>query len=158
MERFSEKLTAVRKEKGIKQGDLADAVGLSQRSLTSYERGHAIPRKSTIRKLAAALDVTVEYLTNDEIDDPDACRVIEEQIEIARSKFGSKGAREATELMNRNAALFAGGSLNQEEKDAFFQALMTAYVTAKTMASKKFTPKSKRKATGEDRHKANANL
>ena len=42
--------------------------------------------------------------------------------------------------------MMAGGSVPQEDKDAFFQALMTAYVTAKNAASETFTPKSKHKA------------
>ena len=142
MERLPEKIRAARKKIGMKQGELADAIGVTQRSLTNYERGCAIPRQSTLRKLSSVLGVTVEYLTNDDIDDPDAYRATEEQIEIARSKFGSKGAREANELLRRNAALFAGGTLAQEEKDAFFEALMMAYVTAKTIARDKFTPKS----------------
>ena len=146
MDRFPEKLRTVRKEKELNQTELAQAVGLTQRSLTNYECGRAIPRPATIRKLAEALDVTVEYLTNDATDDPDARRAEEAQIEAARAQFGSKGAREAADLLERNRAFLAGGTVDQETKDAFFQALMTAYVTAKAAASETFTPKSKRKA------------
>jgi transcriptional regulator with XRE-family HTH domain len=146
MDRFPEKLRTARKEKELNQTELAQAVGLTQRSLTNYECGRAIPRPSIMRKLAEALDVTVEYLTNDATDDPDAKRGEESQIEMAREKFGSKGAREAADLLERNRAFLAGGTVDQETKDAFFQALMTAYVTAKSAASQTFTPKSKRKA------------
>ena len=145
MDRFPEKLKRARKEKEMNQTELAHAVGLTQRSLTNYECGRAIPRPSTIRKLAEILGVTVEYLTNDATDDPNAKRVEEAQIAEARSKFGNKGAREASDLLNRSVALLAGGTIDQEAKDAFFQALMTAYVTAKNEASATFTPKSKRK-------------
>lgn len=41
-----------------------------------------------------------------------------------------------------NAALFAGGELSQDQKDAFFQAVMTAYVTCKEEAKAKFGRKS----------------
>ena len=47
---------------------------------------------------------------------------------------------EAADLLDRNSAFFAGGDVPQEDKDAFFQAVMTAYVTAKEEARKKFTP------------------
>jgi len=146
MDRFPEKLRTARKEKELNQTELAQAVGLTQRSLTNYECGRAIPRPATIRKLAEALDVTVEYLTNDATDDPDAKRGEEAQIEMARARFGSKGAREVSDLLDRSLEMMAGGSVPQEDKDAFFQALMTAYVTAKNAASETFTPKSKRKA------------
>ena len=146
MDRFPEKLRTARKEKELNQTELAQAVGLTQRSLTNYECGRAIPRPATIRKLAEALDVTVEYLTNDATDDPDAKRGEEAQIAMARERFGSRGAREVSDLLNRSLEMLAGGSVPQEDKDAFFQALMTAYVTAKNAASETFTPKSKRKA------------
>ncbi len=145
MKRFPEKLRQARKQKELNQTELAEMLGITQRTVTNYERGCATPHASMIRKLAKALDVTVEYLTNDEIDDPESGRIAEEQIEIAREKFGSKGAKEATELLKRSAALFAGGDLDQEAKDAFFQALMTTYVISKNEARVKFTPKSKRK-------------
>lgn len=45
------------------------------------------------------------------------------------------------ELLQNNAALFAGGELSQEQKDACFQAVMTAYVTCKEEAKKKSSPK-----------------
>ena len=145
MDRFPEKLKAARKEKEMNQTELAQAIGVTQRSLTNYECGRAKPREAVIRKLADVLDVTVEYLINDETDDPNANRRVEEQINGVRSQFGSKGAREAEELLKRNVAFLAGGSVDQEAKDAFFQALMTAYVTCKNDASATFTPKSKRK-------------
>ena len=107
--------------------------------------GHVIPRPNVIRKLADALDVTVEYLTNDNTDDPDANRANEERIDNARLLFGSKGAKEAEDLLQRNVAFLAGGSVDQEAKDAFFEALMTAYITCKNEARATFTPKSRRK-------------
>ena len=145
MQRFPEKLRTARKAKEWNQTELANAVGLTQRSLTDYECGRAVPRASTIRKLAEALDVTEEYLTNDATNDPNANRMSEAQINEVRRQFGSKGAREARDLLDRNVAFLAGGSVDQETKDAFFQALMTAYVTAKNEARATFTPKSKRK-------------
>lgn len=47
------------------------------------------------------------------------------------------------ELLRENTALFAGGELSQDQKDAFFQAVMTAYVTCKEEARKKFSSKKK---------------
>ena len=40
--------------------------------------------------------------------------------------------------MEENAALFAGGELSQSEKDAFFEAVMRAYITCKEEAKQKF--------------------
>jgi transcriptional regulator with XRE-family HTH domain len=144
MERFPEKLRTARKSAKLNQTQLAQKVGVTQRSLTDYERGKAVPRKNTLRKLAESLNVTVEYLIRDDADDPQTGRLREDRINAARERFGGKGEQEMNELMDRNAAFLAGGDVDQAAKDAFFDALMTAYVTCKNEARAKFAPKSKR--------------
>ena len=144
MDKFSEKLKIVRTAVGISQTDLAVRIGVSRRSIFAYENGHSVPRKNVLRKIANELGVTVAYLTDDESIDPNEGRAREENINLARDRFGSKGAREVADLLDRNSAFFAGGDVPQEDKDAFFEAIMTAYVTAKEEAKKKFTPKSVR--------------
>ena len=93
------------------------------------------------------IDTIVLSTQHDEFDtdDPDANRANEERIDNARLLFGSKGAKEAEDLLQRNVAFLAGGSVDQEAKDAFFEALMTAYITCKNEARATFTPKSRRK-------------
>ena len=49
------------------------------------------------------------------------------------------------ELLDRNMAFLAGGDVDQEAKDAFFDALMTAYVTCKNEARQKFGAKESKK-------------
>jgi hypothetical protein len=41
-------------------------------------------------------------------------------------------------LLSANAALFAGGELSQDEKDAFFEAVTQAYFASKSEAKRKF--------------------
>ena len=138
MERFSEKLRQSRKRVRMSQSQLAERVGVTQRSMTNYECGRAVPRRKTLRKMAEELHVTVEYLTNDAVDDPQAGRLREERLTTARALFGRRGEQEMNELMERNAAFFAGGSVDQEAKDAFFDALMTAYITCKNEARARY--------------------
>ena len=147
--RFPEKLRDAREKAHISQTDLSTQVGVSRRSIFAYENGDSVPRKNILRKLAQALNVTVAYLTDDDSNDPDQGRAREENINMVRERFGSKGAMEAAELLDRNSAFFAGGEIPQEDKDAFFEAIMTAYVTAKTEAKKKFTPNSRKPSDGE---------
>ena len=87
----------------------------------------------------------MEYLTNDNATDPDAGRIREEKIEEVRETFGDRGAAEMAELLDRNMAFLAGGDVDQEAKDAFFDALMTAYVTCKNEARRKFGGKEPKK-------------
>ena len=149
MERFPEKLREARREAHMSQTQLAEIAGVTQRSLTNYERGVAIPRASVIRKMAGALNVTEEYLTNDQVDDPNAGRLREDRVNAVRERFGGQGAQEMNELMERSVALLAGGTIDQEAKDAFFDALMTAYITCKNEARERFGPKGEKKAPKE---------
>ena len=149
MEKFPEKLRTAREKAHIHQTDLAEKVGVTRRSIFAYENGESTPRTNVLRKLADALDVTVTYLIDDETNDPNEGRVREDSINTVREQFGSKGAREAAELLERNSAFFAGGDMPQEDKDAFFDAIMIAYVTAKKEAQKKYTPKALQKTDDE---------
>ena len=89
-------------------------------------------------RLAKALKVSVKFLVLDECEDPMAEIEKDNYIEEARERYGAKGARDVEQLLADNAALFAGGELSQDQKDAFFQAVMTAYVTCKEEAKAKF--------------------
>ena len=67
---FSMKLKQERQRIGITQEELAARTGLSQRSIAAYESQGVSARYKNIVKLAAALQVAVEYLLNDEIQEP----------------------------------------------------------------------------------------
>ena len=135
---FSDKIKRAREVAKLTQNELAQEVGVSQRTIASYESGGAKARRSTTEKLARALKVSVKYLSDDNCIDPLEDIEMDEYIDQARALYGAKGVRDMDELLRDNAALFAGGELSQEQKDAFFNAVMTAYVTCKEEASKKF--------------------
>ena len=59
-------------------------------------------------------------------------------------------AASARKILRWPNALFTSGELTQEDKDAFFNAIMTAYITAKEDARRRFTPKGYRKPDGEN--------
>ena len=135
---FSDKIKRSREVADLTQQELADLVGVSKRTIASYESTNAMARRTTIVKLARALKVSVRYLSDDECTDPLADIEKDDYVEEARQRYGAAGARAGDALLRDNAALFAGGELSEEEKDAFFQAVMRAYVASKDLASEKF--------------------
>ena len=143
MATFEEKVRTARSMREMTQTELANAAGVSLRTILSYEKGEKKPRQSTLLSLAKALRVSTKYLTDPACDDPQADIEKDGFIEAARSKYGAKGGRDVDALLSENAALFAGGELSQDQKDAFFQAIMTAYVTSKEAAKVKFGRKDK---------------
>lgn len=140
---FSDKIKLSRELCNLTQQQLADKVGVSKRTIASYESSGAIARSSTMRKLARALNVSYDYLTNDNITDPKQGIEKIEYIEEARNQFGNRAAKEVDELLERNAALFAGGELSEEAKDAFFTAVTKAYLECKEQAKKTYGRKKK---------------
>ncbi len=141
MKDFSQKVRDARTLLKLNQEELGKLIGVSARAIVAYETTATRPRASTLRKLAETLKVSVDYLTNDEIDDP--LYGIEKQpfVEEARSLYGDKAAREIDFLMERNAALFAGGELSQDAKDAYFEAVMQAYLECKNKAKQTYGKK-----------------
>jgi len=138
---FSDKIKRSREVAGLTQQELANQVGVSKRTIASYECTDAVARRSTITKLARALKVSVKYLTDESCTDPLADIEKDDHVEEARRLYGASGARDVEALLNENAALFAGGELSQDEKDAFFEAITQAYFASKSEAKRKFGPK-----------------
>ncbi len=63
---FSERLVAIRKERGFTQKGLAEAAGLSQIQVHRYENGGAQPTLEAIKRLALTLSVTTDELVFDD--------------------------------------------------------------------------------------------
>lgn len=62
MNNFSEQLRAIRKSRGITQKQLAQAVGVSERGIQSYEIGERKPAFDQLLALADYFDVSLDYL------------------------------------------------------------------------------------------------
>lgn len=133
--KFGEKLKDLRKEKGINQTALAKEIGVSLRTVISYETGKSYPKKREIyAKIAEYFNIDINYLLTED----------EEFITNAEEKYGSRGARQAAELVAEIGGLFAGGELSEADKDAVMRSLQQAYWDAKE-DNIKHTPKKYRK-------------
>ncbi len=63
---FPERLTALRKARGLTQQALADQVGIAVLQVHRYENGTSQPTLDVIRRLAIALSVSADMLVFDE--------------------------------------------------------------------------------------------
>lgn len=59
---LAEKLTALRKEKGLSQKELAEMMLVSRQAVSKWERGEAVPTTENLRYLSALYGVTMERL------------------------------------------------------------------------------------------------
>lgn len=127
---FSERLKKIREQKGLTQEQLAQRSGLSRRMIQKYESGVARPRFDASEKIASALEVPVSELLGENGT----------LVAQAAEKYGSRGAKQAEELMSEVTGLFAGGEMAEEDMDVMMRAITEAYWIAKEK-NKKYTPK-----------------
>jgi len=130
--KFGEKIREQRSKSGLLQADVAEAIGVTKRTLANYEGGTSYPQDRTIYiKLAKFFEVDVNYfLTEDE-----------EFITAAAESYGLKGQAQAKLILEQAAALFAGGELSDNDQRAFLHSMQDLYLESKEMAKEKFTPK-----------------
>lgn len=132
---FSEKVKTARKAKGLSQRELAEASGMALRTIQNYELGHVLPKKKdTYMALAKALGISEEVLLDD-----NASFVIR-----ANERYGSRGAKQAWDMVSDIAAMWAGGEMDEEDMDAIMKAMQDAYWEAKKY-NRKYVPKKYRR-------------
>ena len=128
--KFNERLKELREKSKLTQEQLAKVSGVSSRMIQRYEYGTSRPRLDAAEKLAKALNVTTDQLLGNG------------DMLVAQSaeKYGSRGAKQAQQLTEEVAGLFAGGEMAQEDMDIMMKAIQDAYWIAKEK-NKKYTPK-----------------
>ena len=128
---FGEKVKNLRKTKNMNQTQLANAIGVSLRTVRGWEVEGRYPKQHDLyQKLADTLGCDVSYLMAKE----------ESFITEATEQYGSRGAKQAQQILEQAAAMFAGGELSDEDKPAFMDEIQMLYLDSKKRA-KKFTPK-----------------
>ena len=135
---FNEKLKKLRTEAKLSQTELAKQGGITERSIYNYEMSGRVPKIDVVKRIADVLNVSVDYLTSEEELEDNRSRIF---LANAKEQFGQRGAMDAEMLLERTSALFAGGELNQEAKDAFFESITQAYFHAKSVAREKYSKK-----------------
>ena len=132
---FNEKIRNARMAKGWTQKDLAQATGMGLRTIQNYELGARLPKKrDTYLALAKALDINEDVLLDD-----NASFVLR-----ANERYGSRGARQAWDMVADIAAMWSGGEMDEEDMDSIMQAMQEAYWEAKKN-NRKYVPKKYRK-------------
>lgn len=132
---FSEKLKETRKQAKLTQKALAEKAGISYRTIQTWEAGTASPKSiESVQLVAKVLGTTPHEMLSES----------DQYMIEANEKGGAQAARDIEKLVNEITGLFAGGEIDEEEKDGIMAALNDAYWTAKKN-SQKFTPKKYRK-------------
>jgi transcriptional regulator with XRE-family HTH domain len=138
--KFGEKIREQRNKAGLLQADLAEAIGVTKRTIINYEGGMSYPQdRSVYIKLAEFFGVDVNYFFTED----------EEFLTLAAESYGKRGQDQAKMILEQAAALFAGGELSDNDQRAFLHNMQDLYLESKALAREKYTPHKYRKDSTE---------
>ncbi len=85
---FGNKLYALRTEKNLTQKDLAKILGVSDKAVSKWETGEAMPRLKTLQAIADCFSVSYEALLSQSSEEAETTEaVVSEAIEVAESNY-----------------------------------------------------------------------
>lgn len=120
--KFGEKVKNLRKDQRLTQTDLAKQLGVSLRTIISYETGKSYPKKREVYAiLADYFHIDVNYLLTED----------EEFIAQTKEKYDIHCPKQVYELVAEIRGLFDSIELSEAEKDTVMQALQQAYWDSK---------------------------
>lgn len=98
-ERIGSFIAAMRKEKNLTQEQLAERLGVSNRSVSRWENGKTLPDLSLMHSICEELDITISELLNGKREIPDLGT--KEAVALVAALAEQEQSRRETELKNR---------------------------------------------------------
>lgn len=120
--KFGEKIKNARVVKSMTQAELAQLVGVSLRTMVSYENGKCYPKKRVVYgKLASVLNLDENYL----LTENETCS------NATDGNHRVSGKHYAQQLITEISDLFTSGVISDEDAEAVMIAISKAYWIAK---------------------------
>lgn len=121
--KMNEKLEIMLSRKRIKKTDFAHSIGITYRAFANYLNGTRNPRAETLQKMADQLQLTPEFLKD---DSQELELTVEEQF-IRKICASDADKAQAAQFLAQYRGLFAGNTLNSEDKESLIKCLMEIY-------------------------------
>ena len=121
--KMNEKLEIMLSRKSIKKTDFAHSIGITYRAFANYLNGTRNPRAETLQKMADQLQLTPEFLKD---DSQELELTVEEQF-IRKICASDADKAQAAQFLAQSRGLFAGNTLNSEDKESLIKCLMEIY-------------------------------
>ena len=121
--KMNEKLEIMLSRKRIKKTDFAHSIGITYRAFAYYLNGTRNPRAETLQKMADQLQLTPEFLKD---DSQELELTVEEQF-IRKICASDADKAQAAQFLAQSRGLFAGNTLNSEDKESLIKCLMEIY-------------------------------
>lgn len=121
--KMNEKLEIMLSRKRIKKTDFAHSIGITYRAFANYLNGTRNPRAETLQIMADQLQLTPEFLKD---DSQELELTVEEQF-IRKICASDADKAQAAQFLAQSRGLFAGNTLNSEDKESLIKCLMEIY-------------------------------
>ena len=121
--KMNEKLEIMLSRERIKKTDFAHSIGITYRAFANYLNGTRNPRAETLQKMADQLQLTPEFLKD---DSQELELTVEEQF-IRKICASDADKAQAAQFLAQSRGLFAGNTLNSEDKESLIKCLMEIY-------------------------------
>ena len=121
--KMNEKLEIMLSRKRIKKTDFAHSIAITYRAFANYLNGTRNPRAETLQKMADQLQLTPEFLKD---DSQELELTVEEQF-IRKICASDADKAQAAQFLAQSRGLFAGNTLNSEDKESLIKCLMEIY-------------------------------
>ena len=121
--KLNEKLDILLTRRNIRRVDFAEKVGITYRAFAYYMSDTRKPRRGILEKIAKELNVTPEFLLD---DNKDLELTLEENF-IKRITDKGNNPAEAAKFLSQSKGLFAGNSLSDDDKDNLMRCLTEIY-------------------------------
>lgn len=125
--KLNEKLEYLLARKRVSKTEFAQSVGITYRAFFYYLTGERKPRKDILRRIADNLDVTAEFLADDnaELELTADERFIKTLLDSGKSSAG------AIKFFEESKGLFAGNSISDEDKEFLIKCLNEIYLDSR---------------------------
>jgi transcriptional regulator with XRE-family HTH domain len=77
---FGNRLSSLRKQRGMTQSDLSKLVGIHYTHIGRYEVGRSLPSVDTLKKMAEALGTTTDFLMDGATHDSAKARLTDQEL------------------------------------------------------------------------------
>ena len=117
---LNEKIEIMLGRRRMRKTEFADKVGITYRAFANYMNGSRRPRPAILKRIADELDMTTEFLLDDE---KDIELTIEERFIKRRCRTESERLAVAN-IFQQAHGLFAGNTIDEESMEDFLECIL----------------------------------
>ena len=121
--KMNEKIEIMLGRLRMRKVEFAESCGITYRAFANYMSGSRTPRGDILERMADKLNLTPEFLLNDE----EELELTLEERFIKRTCKSEKDKNAAVQFLAETRGLFAGNGLSPDDKEALFACLLEIY-------------------------------